>query len=769
MFFYNILFNVFIAYFYVKNNLCFGKNLKVKALLIIIILINSFNLIFVSSNENLYEAFIFYFNQENIIEYINPKEIFFFSKIALINILFIIMLILIFSFLKKISNIIFIKNINLKFLIVFVILFNPLTIQQFLKFSDTNGKKLEILKNEIRFLQNYNYDNLIKKKNKKNLVFLIVESLNYDIANNKELMPNLSRIAENGQSFTNINELNITNYTTSGIYALLCGNFLPIYNISKEQKCLTHILNDNDYDVMLIRGDSNSILDDQNNGIIDFGKDKINICDQECLLKKYDLDNFHVWGAHDNILFNEAIEVIEKKNKEKNNYAIFLKTIDSHIEGYLSNKCIIDKVFELKIEKVFYCLDKEINKLVDKIKLLDVNNETIIVITSDHLMMNQPFIEKKISKKKQKNFFLILDQVNQNLKKNNKSASKIDIPATVSHYMGLGENIGIGISINSNKTNLYNKINDINEIKLIKDNSSFNLREFIKKNLRSYLSNNSYSKIKKMFKKLRQKVAIYKYKYIHNFNIDKKIDPTNFNLIAHAGGEIDSFNYTNSLESINLSYKNGFKFIELDILETSDGHFVASHDWKYWSEITKYEEKLPPSLKDFKQYKIHGKYTPLTIYDIKKWFKERPDATLITDKINTPDKFFKIYELKDQLIMELFDEESIRLANNLGVQFLISDIFLYKNLPLNRELLEKLILLRQNFRGIAASNDIISKHLNFFVEAFEDFSIDIYFYQLSEKKKLKYDQINFLCNFSNLLKGGYIEYIDFNKKINCNN
>ena len=185
-------------------------------------------------------------------------------------------------------------------------------------------------------------------------------------------MPNLSRIAENGQSFTNINELNITNYTTSGIYALLCGNFLPIYNISKEQKCLTHILYDNDYDVGLIRGDSNSILDDQND--------------------------------------------------EKNNYAIFLKTIDSHVEGYLSNKCIIDKVFELKIEKVFYCLDKEINKLVDKIKLLDVNNETIIVITSDHLMMNQPFIEKKIKKKKQKNFFLILDQVDQNLKKNNKSA-----------------------------------------------------------------------------------------------------------------------------------------------------------------------------------------------------------------------------------------------------------------------------------------------------------------------------------------------------------
>lgn len=768
MFFYNILFNVFIAYFYVKNNLCFNNSLKVKALLIIIILVNSLNLIFVSSNENLYEGFLFYIKQENIIEYINPKEIFFFSKVALINILSIIILILIFNFFKKILNIVFIKNINLKVLIVCVILFNPLIIQQFINFSDSNNNKLEKLKNEIRFLQNYNYDNLINKGNKKNLVFLVVESLNYDIATNKDLMPNLSRIVDDGQIFTNINELNITNYTTSGIYALLCGNFLPRYNISKEQKCLTHILNDNDYDVTLIRGDSNSILDGNHLGI-NYGKDKINICDQDCLLRKYDLDNFHVWGAHDNILFNEAIEVIEKKIKKKNNYAIFLKTIDSHIEGYLSSKCLIDKVFELKIEKVFYCLDKEINKLVDKIRLFDVDNETIVVITSDHLLMNQPFIEKKINKEKQKNFFLILDQANQNLKKNYKSASKIDIPATVSHYMGFGENIGIGISINSNKENLYNKINDINEIKLVKDNSSFNLREFVKNKLKKYLSNNSYSKIKKMFKKLRQEIAIYKYKYIYNFNTDKTINPANFNLIAHAGGEIDSFNYTNSLEAINLSYKSGFRFIELDILETSDGHFVASHDWKYWSEVTKYDKKLPPSLKDFKQYKIHGKYTPLTIYDIKKWFEERPDAILVTDKINTPDKFFKIYELKDQLMMELFDEESIRKANSLGIQFIISDIFLYKNLPLNRQLLEKLTLLRQNFRGIAASNDIISKHLNFFIEASEDLSIDIYFYQLSEKKNLKYDQINFLCKFSNLLRGGYVEYIDFKKQLNCDN
>ena len=36
------------------------------------------------------------------------------------------------------------------------------------------------------------------------------------------------------------------------------------------------------------------------------------------------------------------------------------------------------------------------------------------------------------------------------------------------------------------------------------------------------------------------------------------------NLIAHAGGEIDSYIYTNSYEAVMKSIKNGYKYIEMD-------------------------------------------------------------------------------------------------------------------------------------------------------------------------------------------------------------
>ena len=70
--------------------------------------------------------------------------------------------------------------------------------------------------------------------------------------------------------------------------------------------------------------------------------------------------------------------------------------------------------------------------------------------------------------------------------------------------------------------------------------------------------------------------------------------------------------------------------------------------------------------------------------------------------------------------------------------------------------------------SIAASNIVINKHIDFFIEAKEDMGMDILFYQLSEKiENIETDQIKFLCSYGSLLAGGYLEDIDFEKKINC--
>jgi len=174
------------------------------------------------------------------------------------------------------------------------------------------------------------------------------------------------------------------------------------------------------------------------------------------------------------------------------------------------------------------------------------------------------------------------------------------------------------------------------------------------------------------FKKIKTGIDTYTYilntkNMSHKKNLHSLCDPSRF--IAHAGGMINGDTYTDSLEALNLSYKNKFKFFELDILKTSDDKYVATHDWTSWKLWSKYPGKLPPTHKDFLKYKIKGKYTPLDMKSINTWFSHHADAILITDKVNNPKEFSDTFIDKKRLIMELFTMESVieGLENNVTI------------------------------------------------------------------------------------------------------
>lgn len=137
--------------------------------------------------------------------------------------------------------------------------------------------------------------------------------------------------------------------------------------------------------------------------------------------------------------------------------------------------------------------------------------------------------------------------------------------------------------------------------------------------------------------------------------------------IAHAGGQIDGINYTNSLEALNLSYANGFRLFELDIIKTSDGAYVAAHDWEVWKRYTGYTGATPVSERTFLQYKIREKYTPLNLRRINAWFKDHPDAILVTDKVNDPIDFSEKFVDKSRLKMELFSIQAMEDSQGLGI------------------------------------------------------------------------------------------------------
>ncbi|MGI9552859.1 MAG: sulfatase-like hydrolase/transferase [Aurantibacter sp.] len=143
--------------------------------------------------------------------------------------------------------------------------------------------------------------------------------------------------------------------------------------------------------------------------------------------------------------------------------------------------------------------------------------------------------------------------------------------------------------------------------------------------------------------------------------------------IAHAGGQIDGIKYTNSLEALTYNYAQGFRLFELDISETSDGTFVAAHDWNHWKKEANYQGEVPVSRSEFNKHQIRNKYTTLDISAINQWFSERPDAILVTDKVNSPKEFAQQFVDKKRLVMELFGLKAVEEALQNGVQPLISE------------------------------------------------------------------------------------------------
>lgn len=246
--------------------------------------------------------------------------------------------------------------------------------------------------------------------------------------------------------------------------------------------------------------------------------------------------------------------------------------------------------------------------------------------------------------------------------------------------------------------------------------------------------------------------------------------------IAHAGGSIDNYVYTNSLESLNLSYKKGFKLFELDISKTSDNYFVAAHDWKLWKKMTKYEGDLPPSRNEFLNYKIFNKYTPMDINVINKWFKSHKDAVLVTDKIKKlkdVENFIAQFVDKKRLMMELFAWGHVEKAIKLGIYSAMPTGGLLK--PHNTEHIKEGIIEYLHKIGVKdiASSAKMLKYKSL-LKDIKRAGINVYAFQINslrerkliKEKKLTKEQY-VICKLRNCFYGVYANKWNFEEELPC--
>lgn len=165
--------------------------------------------------------------------------------------------------------------------------------------------------------------------------------------------------------------------------------------------------------------------------------------------------------------------------------------------------------------------------------------------------------------------------------------------------------------------------------------------------------------------------------FIDNFPQPFDYSWTENQYIAHAFGSIDGHKYTNSLEAFKANYEKGHRVFEVDFSLTSDHDLVAVHDWSENTFIKACGIKLPDDKKnqqltaeEFLNFKLHGKYTPMSFKDIVLLMKEYPDIYIVTDtkEIVEPyiteqfqlmkdiaDKYYP--EALDRIIPQIYNEQ----------------------------------------------------------------------------------------------------------------
>ncbi|MDN5210840.1 sulfatase-like hydrolase/transferase [Fulvivirgaceae bacterium BMA12] len=388
---------------------------------------------------------------------------------------------------------------------------------------------------------------------------------------------------------------------------------------------------------------------------------------------------------HDKDLFEKAKREIKLKTKQNVPFALFLSTLDTHFPSGNYDKRM-EKHVPLQNTDLEFTVATADYIIGDFIRFLQQENmlsNTVVYILPDHLKMGSASIFEETG---ERSLYVITNAPYDSFSfPQSDWLYQIDMPKIFLE----------GAEIHHNA-------------RFLTDYTPQDKLNFIKENkfLITALNTSGINRIdfKKPYEIPKKSKNYFKYAK----------DTSRF--IAHAGGMIDGKRYTNSLEALNLFYSKGFRLFELDIIKTTDGHYVAAHDWESWSKMVGYEGEIPVSRETFLKHKLFGTYSPMDMTMINNWFKEHKDAILVTDKINKPKAFSAVFTDKKRLMMELFSLEAVKEGLAAGIKSAMPSRGVIRSLKGNKaDLLKKLgvtdiAISRGDVAGNAKFYEDLKKH-----------------------------------------------------------
>jgi len=296
---------------------------------------------------------------------------------------------------------------------------------------------------------------------KLNLVYIYGESLERTYFNNDafpDLAPELGTLKDQGLDFSQTEQLPGTDYTIAGMVASQCG--IPLFapfegnasasvsSFFPQNLCLGDILKNSGYENYFIQG-ANLRFAGKDVFLKSHGFDNL-IGAEELKTQVKDPAYRNDWGFYDDTVLDEVWQKYEELSRSGKRFSLFALTVDTHHpDGFISRTCERKSyAFDGKPNQSFSavtCSQQHIAALINKIKASPWFKDTVIVVSSDHLAMNNT-AWKYLNKEDRKNLFFVIRGDEEQQDTLSMKRNTMDNGATVLDILGGDNFIGLGRS-----------------------------------------------------------------------------------------------------------------------------------------------------------------------------------------------------------------------------------------------------------------------------------------------------------------------------------
>lgn len=334
---------------------------------------------------------------------------------------------------------------------------------------------------------------------KRNLIFIYVESLENSALSKSSgglqqetYLPNLEALLNENINFSNTDNIGGafvlpgTTWTAGGLVAQTAGiplktgkidgNSYSSDNFLSGAYSLGDVLKDNGYkNYFMLGSDANfggrRYYFEQHG---DYELFDYNWAIKEKLIP----EDYEVWWGYEDLkLFDFAKDKLSEisKNEEPFNFSIL--TADTHFpDGYTDDNC--ENKFSSHYANSYLCSDSKINDFINWVKGQDFYDNTTIIITGDHLTMQQVFFVPTDNYNRTVFNMIINGHEYEKVNYKNRQFNTMDIyPTTIAALGGSieGNRLGLGTNLYSDKQTLQEKYGfDYMHDQLLKNSDFYN-------------------------------------------------------------------------------------------------------------------------------------------------------------------------------------------------------------------------------------------------------------------------------------------------------